>query len=159
MTGKLARVHFTPEEEQTIVSMARWMRFMAVVGIVGGMLILFFLVLGIGVWSAAQTLGSSSPAWTKVDQFFDGAGPSLYLLAAIFLLAAIVTLWQNYALYHSGDFFNLVARTDIADVDYLARGLDKLRTFFKIQVLTAVVTVAVAVGTAVAFLSLANVSL
>jgi hypothetical protein len=83
----------------------------------------------------------------------ENAGSLLYALLAVFLLAAIATLWQNFALYQAGDYFNLVARTDVADLDYLAHGLDKLRTFFKVQVLVVVVTVAVAFGTALAMVA------
>jgi hypothetical protein len=142
------------EEEQTISSMARWMRFMAVVGIVVAILLLFVAVLGIGMLSVMQGLSGSSPRWSQTHKFFTDAGPWLYLLLAVFLLAAIISLWQNFALYHASDYFNLVARTDVADLDYLARGLDKLRTFFKIQVLTILVTVVVAIGTALVFVLL-----
>jgi hypothetical protein len=147
---KLSRIPFTREDEQTVISMARWMRFMAVVGIVGGILMLVCLVLGVGLFAAAQELAQSSPKWAELKGLFEQAGPLLYLMLAVFLLMAIAALWQNFALYHAGDYFNLVARTDVADLDYLARGLDKLRLFFKIQVLVVIVTVAVAFGTALA---------
>jgi hypothetical protein len=150
---KLSRIPFTREEEQTISSMARWMRFMAVVGIIGGILILVFLVLGVGLFAAGQELGESSSKWAELKRLFEQTGSALYFMLAVFLLAAIVSLWQNFALYNAGDYFNLVAQTDVADQDYLARGLDKLRIFFKIQVLVVVVTVVVAFGTAVAMLA------
>ena len=57
MEENLSRIPFTREEEETISSMARWMRFMAVVGIVSGFLILFVLVLGAGLIAAGQELG------------------------------------------------------------------------------------------------------
>lgn len=148
MEEKLSRIPFTREEEQTIYSMARWMRFMSVVGIAGCILMLFVLVLGVGLFAAGQELGQSSPKFAEVKRFFDQAGLLLYLLLAVFLLAAIANLWQNFALYRASDEFGLMARTDIADVDYLAHGLDKLRTFFKIQVLVVLIAVAVAFGTA-----------
>jgi hypothetical protein len=144
----LSRIPFSPQEEHTISSMARWMRFMAVVGIVGSILLLLFAVLGVGLYSAAHGLAESSPNWVKLQKFIDEAGWLVYLVLAVFLLAAAVALWQNFALYHAGDYFDLVARTDVADQDYLARGLDKLRTYFKIQVLIVLITVAVAFGTA-----------
>jgi magnesium-transporting ATPase (P-type) len=153
---KLSRIPFTREEELTISSMARWMRFMAVVGIVAGILMLFFVVLGVGLFSAARGLGQASPKWTELDKFFNQAGAWLYVLLAAFLLAAVVSLWQNFALYHAGDYFHLVAGTDVADLDYLSRGLDKLRTFFKIQVLVAVITVVVAFGTALVLLAVTH---
>jgi hypothetical protein len=149
---RLARIPFAPQDEETIASMARWMRFMAVVGIIAGILLAFTVVVGIGLVSAGQSLGES-PQWADLRRVLNEAGQWLYGLLAVGLLAAAVTLWQNFALYHAGDDFNLVARTDVADLDYLARGLDKLRTYFKIQVLVVVVTVAVAVGTALAVLA------
>src|SRR5688500_6089022 len=150
----MARIPFSPDEEQTIASTARWMRFMAVVGIVAGTLMLFVLVLGVGILTAARGLGDASPQWAKARAFFDEAGPIVYLMAAVFFLAAAVTLWQNFALYRAGDYFDQVARTDTDDLDYLARGLDHLRQVFKIQVMVVVVTIAVAFGTAAATLAL-----
>jgi hypothetical protein len=150
---KLAHIPFTPEEEQTITSMARWMRFMAVVGIAAGILMLFVVVLGVGLFSALQGLGESSPQWAGVQKVLDQAGAWVYFVLAAFLLAAGAALWQNVALYHASDSFDLVARTDVADLDYLAHGLDRLRTFFKIQVLVVLVTVVAALATALALLA------
>jgi hypothetical protein len=150
---RLARVPFTAEDEETIASMARWMRFMAVVGIVGGLLLVFAVLIGAGLLAAGHSLGDSSPRSVELQRFLDRAGPWLYVALAVGLVAAAVSLWQNFALYHAGDDFNLVARTDVADLDYLARGLDQLRTYFKIQVLLVVVTVAVVFGTALAVLA------
>jgi hypothetical protein len=42
-----------------------------------------------------------------------------------------------------------MATSDTADLDYLARGLDRLRSFFKIQVLAVVVALSLALVTAV----------
>jgi hypothetical protein len=78
------------------------------------------------------------------------------LLLGVFLLAAVATLWQNFALYHAGDSFHLMADTDVADVDYLTRGIDKLRTFFKIQVLIVVISVAVAFGVGLVLLAIST---
>jgi hypothetical protein len=67
-------IPFTREEEQTIRSMARWMRFMAVVGVVAATLMLFLVLLGVGLVSAGHGLGQSSPKWAEVERFFDQAG-------------------------------------------------------------------------------------
>jgi hypothetical protein len=149
----LSRIPFTREEEETILSMTRWMRFMAVVGIVSGFLILFFLVLGIGVFSAAGGLRGSLPHQAELQRFLDQMGPWVYLMLGAFLVAALAVLWQNFALFHASDSFTLMARTDVADLDYLSRGLDQLRTFFKIQVLIVLVTVLTAFGTALALVA------
>jgi hypothetical protein len=147
---RLARIPFTAEDEETIARMARWMRFMAVVGIVGGILLLLAVLIGAGLLAAGHSLGEVAPRSPDVQRFFNQAGPWLSVALAIALVAAAVSLWQNFALYHAGDYFNLVARTDTADLDYLARGLDRLLTYFKIQVLLVAVTVAVAFGAALA---------
>lgn len=154
MEEKLARIPFSREEEQTIQSMARWMRFMAVVGIVVGFLMLFILVLGVGLFSAAQGLGESSPETAKLRQVMAEAGPILYFLLAVVLLAVVASLWQDFMLYYASDSFDLVARTDTADLDYLTRGMDQLRVFFKIQVMLMLITAAVAVGGALTVVAL-----
>jgi hypothetical protein len=135
----LSRVPLSLEEEHTVGSMARWMRFMAVVGICGGFVMLFVIVLTTGVYSSLHALArigpTSDPRWAKIAAFMAANGAVPYVLAGVFLLVAVVTLWQNMILFHAGDDFHLMATTDTADLDYLARGLDRLRTFFKIQVL------------------------
>jgi hypothetical protein len=142
----VSRIPFSLEEEHTLGSMARWMRFMAVVGICAALLMLLFLVLGIGVYSSMHGLAatSSDPRMAKVEAFIIANGALPYLFACVFLVAAGIALWQNMVLFHAGDDFHLVATTDTADLDYLASGLDRLRMFFKIQVLTIVITVSLA---------------
>src|SRR5581483_3218568 len=126
-----------------IASMARWMRFIAVIGLVAAIFMAFAAVVGVGLMSAGQGLGESSPKWGEVQRAFDRAGAWVYGLLAVALLAAAASLWQNFALYRAGEYFDQVARTDVADVDYLAHGLDHLRTYFKIQVLVVAVTLVV----------------
>lgn len=150
MADNVARIPFARQDEQTIASMARWMRFVAVVGIVGSILMLILLLLGAGLVAAGSELGQTSPKWVELRRFFEETGTLLYFLLAVILLAAVASLWQNFALYYAGDYFERVATTDVADLDYLQHGLDKLRVYFKVQVLVMIVTVAVAVGTALA---------
>ncbi len=148
MEEKLARIPFTRAEEHTIASMAGLMRVIGAVGIVIGILIVVVVVLGAGLLTAAYALAEASPRWADMGRAADAAGVWLYVAFGVGLLAAAVTLWQNQALYQAGGDFQLVARTDVADVDHLAHGLDRLRTYFKIQVLVVLVTVAVAFVTA-----------
>jgi hypothetical protein len=142
----LSRVPLSLEEEHTVGSMSRWMRFMAVVGICGGFAMLFFVVLGTGLYTSVHAISrigpTSDPRWAKIAAFMASNGAMPYLLACAFLLVAIVTLWQNMILFHAGDDFHLVATTDTADLDYLAKGLDRLRLFFKIQVLVVLAALA-----------------
>lgn len=148
MPEPLSRVPLSLQEEHTVDSMARWMRFMAVVGICGGLIMLFVLVLATGVYSSLHALvrvgPTSDPRWAKIAAFMASNGVMPYVVACALLLAAVVTLWQNMVLFHAGDDFHLVATTDTADLDYLARGLDRLRVFFKIQILAIVAALSLA---------------
>jgi hypothetical protein len=150
----LSRVPLSLEEEHTVGSMARWMRFMAVVGICGGLILLFVLVLVTGVFSSFHTLipvgPTTDPRAAKVAAFAASNGVMPYLVGVVLLVAAAVTLWQNMVLFHAGDDFHVMATTDTADLDYLARGLDRLRTYFKIQVLAVIVALSLAFVTAFA---------
>ena len=147
MSEPLSRIPLSLEEEHTVGSMARWMRFMAIVGICGALVMLLVVLLAIGTYSTLHGLGAASadPRWLKLQSFMDSIGILPFLLGCVFLGAAAVALWQNMLLYHAGDDFHLVATTDTADLDYLARGLDRLRSFFKIQVLVVVVAVALTI--------------
>jgi hypothetical protein len=142
MTDPMSRIPLSREEETTVSSMSRWMRFMAVVGICGSLFIVVIVVLASGAYSTMRhvTISSSDPKWAKAQQQFAALGSLPYAIAAVFLLLAAIAIWQNMSLHHAGDDFNLVATTDSADVEYLARGFDRLKTFFKIQVLTVAVT-------------------
>jgi hypothetical protein len=107
-----------------------------------------------GLLSPARGLGEVSPKLAGFQQVTAEAGSWLYLLLAVFLLAAIAALWRSVALYQAGDDCDRVARTDAADLEYLASGLDKLRTFFNIQVLVVLVTAVVALTTALVLVAL-----
>src|SRR5882672_5129388 len=131
--------------------MARWMRFMAIVGICGALVMILVVILAIGVFGSLHGIDAptSDPRWPKIQAIIVASGSLPYFLGLAFLLAAAVALWQNMILFSAGDDFHLVANTDTADLDYLAHGLDRLRTFFKIQVLTFAIAVAVAFVTGV----------
>ena len=152
MTEPLSRVPLSLEEEHTVGSMARWMRFMAVVGICGGLIMLFVLLLASGVYSSLHALvrvgPATDPRLAKIADFIASNGAMPYLVGGVLLVTAVVILWQNMILFHAGDDFHLVATTDTADLDYLSRGLDRLRSFFKIQVLAVVVAVSLTLVTA-----------
>jgi uncharacterized membrane protein (UPF0182 family) len=149
----LSRVPLSLEEEHTVGSMARWMRFMAVVGIIGGFMMLFALVVGAGLYANLHTVvavgPTTDPRVAKIAALFAANGGLPYVLGFVLLVAAAVTLWQNMILFHAGDDFHLMATTDTADLDYLARGLDRLRSFFKIQVLAVIVALSLTLVTAI----------
>ncbi|HXG13151.1 MAG TPA: hypothetical protein VNK04_25560 [Gemmataceae bacterium] len=138
----LSRVPFRADEEAMIASMARWMRFIAVYTIIVGFL-LFFVVLVIAVFlSVAQ--GAEDRSLARAREFIEAHAAPLIVLVAAALAAAVVVTWSGFVLYQAGDNFSLVARTDLADQDYLARGFEKLRVYYMIQVLTVVFFVIIA---------------
>lgn len=151
MSEPLSRIPLSLEEEHTVDSMARWMRFMAIVGICSALVMLLVVILAIGVFGSLHNIDAptTDPRWPKIQAIIISSGSLPYFLGLAFLLAAAVALWQNMILFSAGDDFHLVASTDTADLDYLAHGLDRLRTFFKIQVLTVAITVSVAFVTGV----------
>jgi hypothetical protein len=135
----LSRIPFSPAEEETISSMAHWMRFMAVVSIVAGILMIFLVVVGAGLLAAGRSLPAGRVH--GLPEFLNEIGGWEYVFLGVFLLAAALVLWLNVTLYHAADYFQRVARTDVADLDFLSRGLDTLRLYFKIQVMVVVATV------------------
>jgi hypothetical protein len=120
------------------------MRFMAVVGLVGTGTILLILVAALGIYAISPEFAASSASLGRLQTFVGANSLAVYALLGAFLFAVGVGFWQNMTLYHAGDDFDVIARTDVADVDYLAHGLDKLRTFFKVQVLAIAAMMAIA---------------
>src|SRR4051812_33891633 len=100
----MPRIPLSVEEEHTVTSMARWMRFMAVVGICGSLFMLLLVVLGAGIYSTVQSMAKAAadPEWAKIQAFLASHGWIPYLLGAVFLVAAGISLWQNMILYHAG---------------------------------------------------------
>ena len=158
MTEPLSRIPLSKEEELTVGSMSRWMRFMSIVGICGALVMLVVIVLASGVYSSMRGVSAAhaDSDWAKAHKFFDALGALPYGLAAVFLLLAAIAIWQNMMLYHAGDDFNLVATTDTSDVEYLASGLDRLKTFFKVQVLSVAVSLTVVLVAALVVAMLAG---
>lgn len=148
----LSRIPFRAQDEAMIASMSRWMRFIAVYTIIVGLLLLLAALVGVSFLSLSQTLGEPPPELRKL-MAEAGALIIAVLATAVFLAAFVV--WSGFALYQAGDYFGLVARTDLADQDNLAKGFDKLRMYYKINVLLALAAVVLGllVGVGVVLLS------
>ena len=52
----------------------------------------------------------------------------------------------GFVLYQAADDFDRVARTDVADQDYITAGITQLNTYFKVSILLGVATVLVAIA-------------
>ena len=135
----LSRIPFRPEDEVMISSMAVWMRFIGAFTILAGILLLFGVLLLLALFSTVQHFEDSG-----LEQFhrqLQGGGVPLAGLGVVVLVLSGMTIWAGMALYQAGENFTQVATTDVADQEYLARGLDKLRLFFKLEVLKAALAV------------------
>jgi hypothetical protein len=131
----LSRIPFRVEDELMIASMALWMRFIGIVTIIGGLLLLFVTALLISMASVLPYLQD-----TELRQFQNhlaNAGVPLVGLSLVLFALSVLTVWAGWVLHQAGENFKLVASTDVADQLYLSRGLDQLRLFFKLEVIKA----------------------
>src|SRR4051812_32917036 len=98
----MPRIPLSAEDEHTVSSMSRWMRFMAVVRICGSLFMLLLVVLGSGIYSTIQRMAKSAsdPEWVKIQAFLATHAWVPYVLGFVFALAAGISLWQNMILYH-----------------------------------------------------------
>jgi hypothetical protein len=165
----LSRIPFRVRDELVIVSMARWMRFIGVVKVVIGLLTGFLLL--VAVISLGSELGSGPPTGTgsgagapsaTVTVGLDGRTVSLgtvrrlvaenqttfFILGLFGLLLAVAGTLLGFVLYTAADDFERVARSDVADQDYITAGVMQLNTYFKVSILLAVATVLVGISAA-----------
>jgi hypothetical protein len=150
----LSRIPFLRRDELMILSMSRWMRFIAAVKIIGGFLTVFVLLValifvGIGASTGRPELG-------KLEQF---VAENRLLLGGLWIFAMILAVAGTvlgYVLYHAADDFDRVARSDEADQDYVANGLLRLKIYIQVSILLALAGafVGIAAG-AVLFLKIA----
>lgn len=147
--ASLMRIPFRPEDEQTIRSMSRWMRFIAVVTIIVGFLALFAVLtttffMSFALIPVTVRLGEGAEAIVIERRYL-----SVAAVAAIVMSA--VNIYLGFVLHEAADNFDQMARTDVADQAFLARGLDSLRRYFQVFVAVAVLTFLVGAAVAVAF--------
>jgi hypothetical protein len=160
--NSLSRIPFRVRDEMTILSMARWMRFIGAIKVVGGLVTVFVLLVGIiyigAVLNAGPTPASGSPSIAvtvgdrtehipldKVRRIVSEHPVRFYALGACALILAVAATVLGFVLYHAGDDFDRVARTDVADQDYIAAGVAQLNTYFKLSILLGVAGALVAI--------------
>jgi hypothetical protein len=161
----LSRIPFSVRDELMIASMARWMRFIAIISVVGGLIMAFLIVVGIIYFEAALKMeptekpGAAAPSVTvsaggvksqmTPDQLrhIIAANPVTFLaLGGFGLILAVVGTMLGFVLYQAADDFERVARSDVADQDYITAGIAQLTTYFKVSVLLGVATALVALA-------------
>jgi hypothetical protein len=138
----LSHIPFRLEDELMIHSMARWMKFIGIVKMVGSLLLLFVALVAL-IYGGVE-LGSAPSALGKVGRLLAENKLTFFALAAFTLILAVVGTAMGFVLYQAGDDFDRAVRTDDADQDHVATGLSQLETYFKVSVLLAFAAVLVA---------------
>lgn len=160
--NSLSRIPFRVRDEMTILSMARWMRFVGAIKVVGGLVTVFVLLVGI-IYIGAVLNAGSTPAsvpstikvtvgehteqipMEKVRRVISDNAVTFYVLGAFALILAGVGTVLGFVLYQAAEDFDRVVRTDVADQDYITAGVTQLNTYFKLSILLGVAAVLVAI--------------
>ncbi len=172
--NSLSRIPFRVRDEMTILSMARWMRFVGAIKVVGGLVTAFVLLVGIIYIGAAVNAGptpaSESSTITvavgdhakqipleKVRLVISEHPVTFYGLGAFALILAAAGTVLGFILYQAADDFDRVARTDVADQDYITAGVMQLNTYFKVSILLGVAAAAVAIAAVASLMAKASI--
>ncbi|HZW31018.1 MAG TPA: hypothetical protein VFF52_09945 [Isosphaeraceae bacterium] len=151
----LSRIPFRVRDELMIISMARWMRFIGVIKVVGGLLTGFFLLVGVIYLGAG--LSTDLPALGKLGRTVAENRLTFFALALFALLLTVAGTLLGFVLYTAADDFERVARSDEADQDYITAGVRQLNTYFKLSILLGVAAVLVGLTAAIGLASQAQV--
>ncbi len=143
--NSLSRIPFLVRDELVILSMARWMRFIGVIKLVTGLLLGFFVLVGLIFVGAELGAGSGLVALGQTGRVVSENPVTFFALGLFALLLTVVSTVLGVVLYHAADDFERVARTDVADQDYITAGVMQLNTYFKVSILLGVAAVLVAI--------------
>jgi hypothetical protein len=132
------------------------MRFIAFVTMISGFMTLFFVLMSMVVFSFVPL-----PPSIQFSTTGQGAATTYVYLNPNYLLAgalaalviSAVNVYLGYVLLGAAEDFDRVARTDEADQALLAQGLDRLKLYFQVIVVVAVLSLLAGVVIAMAFLA------
>jgi hypothetical protein len=144
----LSRIPFRVRDELIIISMARWMRFIGAIKVVAGLITGFMLLVGL-IYVGAE-FGTGLSGLGKPGRLVFQNPVTFFALGLFALLMTAVSTALGVVLYHAADDFERVARTDLADQDYITAGVTQLNTYFKVSILLGVASVLVAMAAALA---------
>jgi hypothetical protein len=142
----LSHIPFRLKDELMILSMARWMKFIGVVKVVSGLIVLFVLLVGL-IFTGAL-MGAALPQMGKAGKLIS---ENMFLFGALgffTLMLAVAGTWLGFVLCQAADDFERVVRSDEADQDYITDGLILVKTYFKVSILLAVAGALVAMTAA-----------
>ncbi len=143
--SSLSRIPFRVRDELVILSMARWMRFIGVIKVVIGLLTGFIVLVGLIFVGAELGSGSGLPALGHAGRVVSENPGTFFALGLFALLLTAASTVLGVVLYHAADDFERVARTDVADQDYITAGVTQLNTYFKVSILLGVAAALVAI--------------
>jgi hypothetical protein len=142
--NSLSRIPFRVRDEMVIISLARWMRFIGAYQVITSLLTGFLLLVGM-IYVGAE-LGSGLSALGKLGPIVSGNLVTFFALGAFVLMMAVAGTVLGVILYHAADDFDRVARTDVADQDFITAGVTQLNTYLKVSVLLNVAAALVGVA-------------
>jgi hypothetical protein len=142
----LSRIPFLVREELMIASMARWMRFIGIIKLIGGLATGFFVL--VGLIFVGSEMGTGLPRLGKVGLLISENQLVFFALGLFALVLTAAGTVLGYVLYRAGDDFERVARSDVADLDYISSGIALLNTYFKVSILLGLAAVLVAITAA-----------
>ncbi len=138
----LSHIPFQLKDELMIYNMARWMKFIGVVKIVGSLLVLFVALVAL-IYAGVEMV--SDPAGLgKMGRILADNKLTFFSLGAFTLILGGVGTVMGCVLYQAAEDFDRVVRTNEADQDYITAGLIQLETYFKVSILLAFAAVLVA---------------
>jgi hypothetical protein len=148
--NSLSRIPFRVRDELVILSMARWMRFIGAIKVVTGLFLGFIVLVGLIFVGADLGSGAGLPALGKTGRLVSDNPVTFFALGLFALLLTGASTVLGVVLCHAADDFERVARTDVADQDYITAGVSQLNTYFKVSILLGVAAALVGITAAMA---------
>jgi hypothetical protein len=140
----LSHIPFELKDELMIHSMARWMKFVGIVKIVGSLVMMFVVLVGLIYSGVELGAGAELAPLGKAGRILADNKVTFFSLGAFALILAVVGTILGFVLTQAADDFEQVVRTNEADQDYITAGLIQLETYFKYSILLALAAVPVA---------------
>ncbi len=105
----------------------------------------------------ASIPGASISRVVKMRRLISENPVTFSALGAFGLLLAAAGTVLGFVLYQAADDFERIARTDVADQDYITAGITQLNIYFKVSILLGVAAVLVAITAAIGLLAKSSV--
>jgi hypothetical protein len=151
--NSLSRIPFRVRDELVILSMARWMRFIGVIKVVVGLFLGFIVLVGLIFVGAELSSSAGLAALGKAGRLASDNPVTFFALGIFALVLAGAGTVLGVVLCHAADDFERVARSDVADQDYITAGVSQLNIYFKVSILLGVAAALVGITAAMALIA------